>query len=211
MMRHPGAARETRRAADAGSDAGDGGVAVGDRRTLSSPVVARPHPWPGGVEPASLRRAARAVAAGLAAARAPAATAGADRAGGRDDLRQRPSQPRPAAQPPPARAHCRGAARQAVGHHRRLQYRGAGHPAGLPRRRPASRRTMPATSCRSGSTAAWRTGSPAAPMRWPSAHPTTGRSGWSWAWSKAGAWKEACGRGPSTAGSGATGWGGCID
>ncbi len=42
-------------------------------------------------------------------------------------------------------------------------------------------RAMPATSCRSGSTAAWRTGSPAAPpTRWPSAHPTTGRSGWSW-------------------------------
>jgi hypothetical protein len=46
---------------------------------------------------------------------------------GRHHLRQRPSQPRPAAQPPPAAAHRRRPARQAVGDHRRLQ-RGRSQP-----------------------------------------------------------------------------------
>ena len=59
--------------------------------------VARPHPWPRGVEPAPLRPAARALAAGLAAARPPAAPARAARPGGRHHLRQRPSLARPAA------------------------------------------------------------------------------------------------------------------
>ena len=123
---------------------------------------------------------------------------GADRAGRRDHLRQRAPLARPAPEPPPARAHRRRVARQAVGHHRRLQRRRARSccRASTTSAR-ASRRTMPATSCRSGSTAAWRTGSPAAlPMRWTSAHPTTGRSGWSCI-SQAGAC-AACGRGPST-------------
>src|SRR5690349_4610663 len=47
-------------------------------------------------------------------------------------------------------------------------------------------------------------------MRWPSARPITGRSAWSSRSSKAGAWKAACAPGPSTAGSGATVWAGCI-
>jgi hypothetical protein len=44
---------------------------------------------------------------------------------GRHHLRQRPSQPRPAAQSPSAAAHRRRPARQAVGDHRRLQRRRA--------------------------------------------------------------------------------------
>ena len=120
--------------------------------------------------------------------------------------------PRPAAEPPPARAHCRGAARQAVGHHRRLQCRRAGHPAGLPRRRPAradalcqQRRAVPARPL-PGARAhlPHRRCAGLRPVR-PPADPA--RAG---AAPKAGAWKAACGRGPSTAGSGATGWGGCI-
>ena len=167
-----------------------GGAAVAGRRPFPPAVLAGAHPRAGRLEPAPFRGAPRAVAAGLAAARPPAAPAGAARAAGRHHLRQRPSLARPAAEPPSARAHRRGAARQALGDHRRLQHgRAASCCRASPMSARASRRTSPATSCRSGSTAAWCTASPVAPPpRSPSDRPTIGRSGSNSTSPKAGGW-----------------------